>query len=61
MPTNLWAKIGDVVVALVEDLLGRRLAEDRAHVLGAITRAVAEILSGEITVRIHPDDAARKI
>ena len=35
--------LADVVVALVEDLLGRRLAEDRAHVLGAITRAVAEI------------------
>ena len=51
--------LADVVVALVEDLLGRRLAEDRAHVLGAITRAVAEIPeSGEITVRIHPDDAA---
>ena len=43
----------------LEALLGRHLTEDRAHVLGAITRAVAEIPeSGEITVRIHPDDAS---
>lgn len=51
--------LASVVVALVEDLLGRSLEADGAHVVGAITQAVAEIPKGtEITVRLHPDDAA---
>lgn len=47
----------EVVLTLVEDLLGHELQTDRAHVMAAITRALAEIPArSEVTVALHPAD-----
>lgn len=47
----------DVVLALVEDLLGRELAADGAHVVGVVTRALAEIPGrSEVSIAMHSAD-----
>lgn len=49
--------LATVVLTLVEDLLGRELATDGAHVVGAITRALGEIPGRtELTIAMHPAD-----
>ena len=50
-------KLGDVVVELVEGLLGSELSADKAHVVNAISSAAAEIPGhSEVRVLLHPDD-----
>ena len=49
--------LAGVVLALVEDLVGRELATEGAHVVSAVTRALAEIPGrSEVTVALHPQD-----
>lgn len=47
----------EVVLTLLEELLGQELSTDRAHVLSAITRALTEIPGrADVTVTLHPAD-----
>jgi flagellar assembly protein FliH len=55
--TEVGMKLGDVVVELVEELLGTELSTDKAHVVNSISSAAAEIPGhSEVRVLLHPDD-----
>jgi len=55
--TEVGKDLGNVVVELVEELLGAELSADKAHVINSISIAVAEIPGhSEVRVSLHPDD-----
>ena len=55
--TEVGHNLGEVVVALVEELLGAELATDQMHVVNAISAAAAEIPGrSEIQIALHPAD-----
>ena len=55
--TEVGHNLGEVVVALVEELLGAELATDQMHVVNAISAAAAEIPGrSEIQIVLNPAD-----
>jgi flagellar biosynthesis/type III secretory pathway protein FliH len=55
--TEVGVNLGNVVVELVEGLLGAELSTDKAHVVNSISSAAAEIPGhSEVRVALHPDD-----
>lgn len=49
--------LAGVVLALVEDVLGRELTADRAHVVDTVTRALTEIPGrSEVSIAMNPAD-----
>jgi flagellar assembly protein FliH len=55
--TEVGENLGDVVVELVEELLGAELSTDKAHVVNSIKFAAAEIPGhSEVRVSLHPED-----
>jgi flagellar assembly protein FliH len=56
---EVGTELGDVVVELVETLLGRELESDRLHVVDAVRRAASAAgRNAALTVHLHPDDLA---
>ena len=55
--TEVGNDLGNVVIELVEELLGAELSADKAHVINSINIAVAEIPGhSEVRVSLHPTD-----
>lgn len=52
-------ELSGVVLALVEDILGRELGTEKPHVMGTIARALGEIPErSEVSIALHPADRA---